>query len=558
MAKVTVLMPTYNVAPFVKEAIDSVLQQTYRDFELLVIDDCSTDNTIERVHNFHDPRIRIVQNEKNVGLAENLNRGLALIDTEYVARMDGDDIAEPFWLEREIGILDTHPDIGICSAGFERFGTTATQVRFPEQHEDCLSNMLFECSVIVPTFRMSLYRNHGLRYRTDAFPAEDYQFWAECLRVTKIYNLQETLFRYRMHPQQICSVHHEIQRRKVTEVQLYMLEWLSPDFSEEEKAYYTGAFMEPLITSLKDLSERQAFCKKMMAQNRSVGHFEEKALCRRLKKHLTITLYNTIVERYFSHGYSLPRYWRYLTSGIALRTGLRYESKLLLKSLMRRNIAVGEIWMLHRVVEQRSDNPAQRELEVTPDWIEQKIMEYRRDGYTFVSIDDIMSFPVSNSKSQRFVCITFDDGYHDNYTLAYPLLKRLGVPFTVYVTSGFINNQSPMWWYPDQSLGISTDELRQLDADPLCTIGAHTVTHPHLDNLNPEQQRQEISNSLHHLEQLLGHPIHHFSLPHGDYNTDNLTICQNIGIASVVTSWGGPLRRGVSYYPLPRVNMIQP
>lgn len=336
MPRVTVLMPTYNVAPYVREAIDSVLQQTYSDFELLVIDDCSTDNTIEVVRSIDDPRIRIVQNEKNVGLAENLNRGLSHITTEYVARMDGDDIAEPCWLEREVAILDNHPDIGICSGGFERFGTVKSLVRFPERHEDCMANMLFECSVIVPTFRMSLYRDHGLRYSTEAFPAEDYRFWAECLRVTKIYNIQETLFHYRMHPTQICTARREEQQRKVAEVRRYMLEWLSEEFTEEEKTYYTGQFMAPQIASKQDYQERKAFCRKMIEKNRNVGHFDEEALRRRLDKHLTLTLYSTIVDRFFNNGYSIPKYMRYLSSGLALRTGRKYETKFLMKSLLHR------------------------------------------------------------------------------------------------------------------------------------------------------------------------------------------------------------------------------
>ena len=336
MAKVTVLMPTYNVAPYVREAIESVLQQTYRDFELLVVDDASTDDTLAVVRSIDDPRIRIAAFDNNVGLAENLNRGLALIDTVYVARMDGDDIAEPYWLEHEVAILDSHTEIGICSGGFERFGTAKSLVRFPERHEDCLANMLFECSVIVPTFRMSLYRDHSLRYRTEAFPAEDYRFWAEALRITKIYNLQETLFHYRMHPTQICSARHEEQQRKVAEVRRYMLEWLSPDFTEEEKQYYTGQFMAPQIASRQDYHERQAFCQKMIEKSRSVGHFNEAALHLRLDKHLRITLYSTIVARYFNEGYSIPRYLHYLTSGLAIKTGWHYESRFLLKSLLGR------------------------------------------------------------------------------------------------------------------------------------------------------------------------------------------------------------------------------
>ena len=336
MSKVTVLMPTYNVAPYVKEAIDSVLLQTYHDFELLVIDDCSTDNTVEVVRDIEDPRIHIVQNEKNVGLAENLNRGLSHITTEYVARMDGDDIAEPFWLEKEVAILDANPDIGICSGGFERFGTVKSLVRFPEHHEDCLANMLFECSVIVPTFRMSLYRDHDLRYSTEAFPAEDYRFWAECLRITKMYNIQETLFHYRMHPTQICTACREEQQRKVAQVRRYMLEWLSEDFNEEEQTYYTGQFMAPQIASKQDYQERKAFCRNLIEKNRNVGHFDEEALRRRLDKHLTLTLYSTIVDHYFKEGYSIPKYMRYLSSGLALRTGRKYETKFLMKSLLHR------------------------------------------------------------------------------------------------------------------------------------------------------------------------------------------------------------------------------
>ena len=211
---------------------------------------------------------------------------------------------------------------------------------------------------------------------------------------------------------------------------------------------------------------------------------------------------------------------------------------------------VGEIWMLHREVEQRSEKPEQRELEVTPSWLEQKILEYKQKGYTFVPIDAL-------PKNGRWICVTFDDGYRDNYTLAYPMLKRLEVPFTVYVTSGFIDNRLPMWWYLDEQLGISTEELKQLDADPLCTIGAHTVSHPKLDTLSYEQQYKEIADSKLELERLLGHPIQHFSFPHGAHNADTLAICRELGFQTVAQSWGGAIRKGQFPYPLPRIEVIE-
>ena len=213
---------------------------------------------------------------------------------------------------------------------------------------------------------------------------------------------------------------------------------------------------------------------------------------------------------------------------------------------------VGEIWMLHRVVEHLSNVPEQQNLETTVIWLEQKILEYRSKGYTFVSIDNLA---IPNAK--KWACITFDDGYRDNYTLAYPLLKRLGVPFTVYVTTGFIDNQLPMWWYPGQRLGISKEELLALDVDPLCTIGAHTVSHSKLDTLTRAQQYQEIAQSKQTLEALLGHEIRHFSFPHGAHNEDTLAICRELGFKTVVQSWGGKLRRGELPIPLPRIEIKQ-
>lgn len=211
---------------------------------------------------------------------------------------------------------------------------------------------------------------------------------------------------------------------------------------------------------------------------------------------------------------------------------------------------VGEIWMLHRVVEHRSAKPEQRDLEATPEWLEHKINDYRANGWDFVPIDKL-------PKSGRWVCITFDDGYRDNYTLAYPLLKRLNVPFTVYVATGFIDNQLSMWWYKGEQLGLSTKELKALDADPLCTIGAHTVSHPKLDTLTRGQQYQEISTSKQTLESILGHEVCHFSFPHGAHNDDTLAICRELGIQTAVQSWGGPLHRGEHLEILPRINIKQ-
>lgn len=218
---------------------------------------------------------------------------------------------------------------------------------------------------------------------------------------------------------------------------------------------------------------------------------------------------------------------------------------------------LGRILMLHRVVKQRSDNPKQRELEVTPQFLEQTINEYREHGYHFVSIDQVYEIVTGKDKGKPFVCLTFDDGYQDNYTLAYPLLKRLNVPFAIYVTTGFIDNRLSMWWYPNGLMGINTESLKELDADPLCTIGAHTISHPKLDTLAKEEQQHEILQSKQELEKLLVKPINHFSYPHGAYNSDTLDIVKSAGFRSALMAWGGTVRRGANPLLLHRIELRQ-
>ena len=218
---------------------------------------------------------------------------------------------------------------------------------------------------------------------------------------------------------------------------------------------------------------------------------------------------------------------------------------------------LGRILMLHRVVEHRNEGD-NRELEITPDFLKQTIETYRQQGHRFVSIDEACDIIAKGRTGQPFVCLTFDDGYQDNYDIAFPILKQKQVPFVIYVTTGFIDNSLPMNWYPDEHLGITTESLKALDADPLCTIGAHTVSHPKLDTLSPEVQQKEIGQSLQELAILLGHPVHHFSYPHGAYNSDTLAIISRQPLHSSLCAWGGTLRRGANPLTLPRIELCQP
>lgn len=335
MPRVTVLMPTYNVASWVEEAIQSVLNQTYKDFELLIVDDASSDDTLVHVRAINDPRIRIAAFPNNVGLAENLNRGLDLIESELVARMDGDDIAEPDWLETGIKVLDSHPEVGICSFGFQFFGTKDSLVRFPEWNEDSKAQMLFGCTVIVPVLRRSVFVDNHLRYSTDAFPAEDYMMWANAYRVTQVYNVQRTLFRYRTHGAQISTAKRKAQMEKSNEVRLKMLDWLNEDFSDDEKRYFLNVFVPCVVDGEESVDELKRFAELLVSRN-TQHHYDNEALRKKFQSHIAYGVLDFVERHYFSKGYGLSSYVRLLSSGLYCTMPAKNRRKLLAKSMLMR------------------------------------------------------------------------------------------------------------------------------------------------------------------------------------------------------------------------------
>ena len=125
--KATVLMPVYNAEKYVAEAIDSILNQTFNDFEFLIINDGSTDNSLDIIKSYDDPRITIINNETNLGLSHTLNKGIELARGEYIIRMDADDISLSIRLEKQIEFMDSNQHIGICGSWIQTFDKSGNQ-----------------------------------------------------------------------------------------------------------------------------------------------------------------------------------------------------------------------------------------------------------------------------------------------------------------------------------------------------------------------------------------------------------------------------------------------
>lgn len=209
--KVSVLMPVYNGEKYLQESIDSILKQTYSDFELIIIDDGSTDNSskIIRMNSDRDKRIVYLRNEKNSGICITLNRGLEVARGEYIVRMDCDDIAETNRIMKQVAFMDTHPEYGMAGSKIRIFGegTTPYIFDFDEDWRMCLANMIFATCSAHPAviIRNKVIKEHNLYYDDRFRGIEDFYMWWQLAKFSKITNLQECLLNYRIHKNQITQ-----------------------------------------------------------------------------------------------------------------------------------------------------------------------------------------------------------------------------------------------------------------------------------------------------------------------------------------------------------------
>ena len=229
--RISVLMPAYNSEKYIAAAIESILNQTFTDFEFIIINDGSTDDTAKIVDEYakRDNRIKFVNNSKNKGLIGVLNEGLNLARGEYIARMDSDDISLPTRFERQIAYMELHPKCGVLGTWFQMFGNATNIVRHPKRIN--LLNLLRDQHVGHPTvmIRKSVIDKYGFRYDPDYKHAEDFELWSRMVMITEIHNLPEILLRYRWADTNISVVHSQTQQDVAKRVKQNILDKLSVD-----------------------------------------------------------------------------------------------------------------------------------------------------------------------------------------------------------------------------------------------------------------------------------------------------------------------------------------
>lgn len=215
MPKVSVLMPIYKTQEeHLRAAIESILSQTFTDFEFLILDDCPDEPREDIVKSYNDERIKYSRNTQNLGISTSRNKLIDMAQGEYLAVFDHDDISLPERLAKEVAYLDANPQCGVVSCAFKKMIENSINVN-PEDNEQITLKMFVSCAVLHPAamIRKATLDRLNLRYEEKFSPAEDYALWCRMIDKTEFHNLPEVLFYYRDHAQNTTH----LQKQKMTD-----------------------------------------------------------------------------------------------------------------------------------------------------------------------------------------------------------------------------------------------------------------------------------------------------------------------------------------------------
>ena len=229
---VSVIMPNYNTPEeYLRAAMESILSQTYSNFEFIIVDDGSTDDSSSIIKSYQDDRIVLIKNEKNLGITKSLNIALARATGEFVARMDADDVSLPQRLERQVHYMREHTDVVVCGTWVQLFGDKDKKIcKVLPDRQEMQIRFLFSnhTDIFHPTvmLRHAALIEHGIMYN-EAYPVvQDYRMWIDCCRIGACTNLPEVLLQYRIHQSRtthkLYALHTACDRRIIDE----QLSWL--------------------------------------------------------------------------------------------------------------------------------------------------------------------------------------------------------------------------------------------------------------------------------------------------------------------------------------------
>ncbi len=311
--KVSVLLPVYKTkSPVLREAIESVLAQTYGDFELLVLDDCPQNTREKIVRSYGDPRIKYAYNEENLGIAGTRNKLMQMARGDYFAVIDHDDIWLPTKLEKQVAFMESHPDIVACGTAYRRHKCIFRRhlVCHEEEHDDIYARLFFRCTMYHGSvlLRASTVREHNLKYNRVYISLNDRVLYLRLGRHGKLHNLQEPLCLYRLHSHMVSIIYREAILEEHRRVRRALLNFIGLELDAEEFEIFNEYLMRGKRLPSEEMIERvNALLVRCVVANNKTGAFPKEAfrhMCAmyRMKRDRKLSL-KLYIKRFLQRGH---------------------------------------------------------------------------------------------------------------------------------------------------------------------------------------------------------------------------------------------------------------
>ena len=308
--KISVLMSVYNGEPFLCKAIESVLNQTFGDFEFIIFDDKSLDASASIVRNYGDDRILFIENEENVGLTKNLCTGMAMAKGEYIARMDADDVCLPQRLERQVQFLDEHPEISVLGSAVYFFDNTGKEILGlqPTEHEEIKCELLYQFTMLHPSVMMRRgdCARHGLNYNPHFVYSQDFDLWVRSVRKLRFANLREPLIKMREHEMKLSRKVSPTQRGFSDEIRKRQLDELEVAYTDEELEAFHNVGSGIFGKDVRDITNYESVLLKIFERNKDKCIFDQSLLQKVGASHFRHLCWADLVQGRKSGRY----YWR--------------------------------------------------------------------------------------------------------------------------------------------------------------------------------------------------------------------------------------------------------
>ena len=254
---VSVVIPVYNAAYFIKRAIDSVLYQTFSDYELLLLDDGSDDQSIEIIQSYSDPRIQCIQCSHD--FIETVNKGYSMAKGKYIAQLDHDDLMVPRRLQIQYDFMESNPQIASCGGWMHCFGKRTHVIMLPLEHDQIILNMLLHGPILNPTgfVRIQFLIEHQIRHQSEYGFYADFKFWSDVSKKGKLANIPQILTLYRTSDDQASEKFQPEWRDSFNKIKYEMLEYILSHLIDD--GHLAVKQLKQMMHVLMQMNEKNCF-----------------------------------------------------------------------------------------------------------------------------------------------------------------------------------------------------------------------------------------------------------------------------------------------------------